>query len=101
MNDDSEARRLALALARLREAGDQAGMRLLLDDLDSGQLRAVLTAQTENVSVLLEGLFVPIEPSHLPGVAARFGRTRHEVVDDHLGQLIYRLAGAKQHRDDQ
>jgi hypothetical protein len=100
MNDDRDPRRYALALSRLREADDHEGMRLLLDGLDADQLRATLIAQTENMSVLLEGLFIPIGASRLPDLARQYGRTRQEVVMDHLEQLVLRLAGAKVHRDE-
>lgn len=101
MNDDSEARRLALALLRLRETGDHAGMRLLVAGLDADTLRAALISQTENASTLLEGLFSTIAESRLPLLAALHRRPRGEVVDDHLGQLIYRLAGAQRYRGEE
>lgn len=96
MTANHEPRQLALALLRLGEAGDRQGVKLLTESLDAEQARAVLLAQTANVSVLLEPLFgVEVVESRLPGLAARFGRTRDEIVADHLERLILRLALAE------
>jgi hypothetical protein len=92
VSTDREPRQLALALLRLHEAGDREGVKLLTESLDAEQARAVLLCQTENTSVLLEGLFVEIKESLLPMIVERFGRTRDQVVDDHLNLIIMRLA---------
>jgi hypothetical protein len=94
--DDPEARRLALALLRLRESGDSHGTAWLAGTLDAEQARAVLLAQTENASVMVEGLFRTIVESRLPMLAAEYDRTPHQVVDDHLGRLILRLAAEEE-----
>ncbi|WP_344972833.1 hypothetical protein [Streptosporangium fragile] len=67
-------------------------MRLLAESLDAEQTRAVLLCQTANVSVLFESLFGTVAESRLPVLAALHGRTRDQVVADHLERLILRLA---------
>jgi hypothetical protein len=89
---DLEARRLALALIRLHEMSDRQGMASLVAGLDAEQARAVLLRQTENVSVLFESLFGTVVESVLPAIAALYGRTRDQVVADHLERLILRMA---------
>ncbi|MEU9833268.1 hypothetical protein AB0D67_17220 [Streptosporangium sp. NPDC048047] len=95
MTCDTQARRLALALLRLREAGDRQGMALLAASLDAEQARAALLAQTENASVLFEALFGTVVESWLPLIAEQFGRSRDDVVDHHPERLILRMALAE------
>ncbi|MEU3168959.1 hypothetical protein [Streptosporangium sp. NPDC006930] len=95
MSTDRDARRLALALLRLREAGDHHGVALLVASLDAKEARAVLLAQLENTSALLAGLFEEIRESRLPEIAERFGQPREQVVADHLASLIARLVLAE------
>ncbi|HEY1325129.1 MAG TPA: hypothetical protein VGF32_33055 [Streptosporangiaceae bacterium] len=92
MAGDLGASRLALALLRLAENGDQAAVDVLLAELTADELRAVLTVQTRNVGLVFEAVFAEVYESRLPGLAAEHGRTRGEVTADYLERLILRLA---------
>jgi hypothetical protein len=92
MSGDLAARRVALALLRLDESDDPAAVAALLTDLDAAEPRAVLAAQNRNVGLLFEAVFGDVGEARLPGVAAEFGRSRAQVIDDYLDRLIMRLA---------
>lgn len=88
-------RRLAVALLRLVETGDDAGARVLLAGLDAGQLRAVLLEQTQNVGLIFEGAFAEIVEQQLPAIAEARGLTRGDVVADYLDRVTLRFALAE------
>jgi hypothetical protein len=96
MVDRSSAGRLALAHLRLVEGGDPVAAAGLLEGLGAAELRAVLTAQTGNLTLLFELVFAgQVGESRLPGLAAEHGRSRAEVVNDYLEALILRFALAE------
>lgn len=93
---DLAFRRLALAHLRLAEIGDEQAAADLLEGLDAEELRAVLKAQTVNVSLLFDLAFGGVVwESRLPGIAAEFGRSRAEVIDVYLDRLIIRFAATE------
>jgi hypothetical protein len=90
------AQRLAVALLRLQQLGDDAGTAILLAGLTPDQARAALRAQTANVAVLLAAVFgEEIRESHLPHVAETSGRSPGQVTADHLELLALALAEAE------
>ncbi|MFI7148417.1 hypothetical protein ACIBO2_26190 [Nonomuraea sp. NPDC050022] len=97
MNEDL-AHQTALALLRLAELDDAEAVRLLVDQLDADELRAVLLLQTDN----LRTAFNPWSVMHgLSVVAVQHERQFGEVRQDYLLLRILRMAGAKQYREEE
>ena len=79
----------------MTEAGDRKAAGHLLATLDADQLREVLLAQTDHVSLIFESAFGVIFEHRLPALAEELGYTREQVVADYLERLTLRFALAE------